>query len=70
MKFAVRPLSLLVALALCSFALGAFDTATSSSDPVALSEVQALPSSARDASVPSASTVSFPVGDEANAPTF
>lgn len=70
MKFTARPLSLLIALALCSFALGALDTTSSAVAPGALSKVQAFPSSAGDPSVPSASMVIFPVAEETTASTF
>lgn len=70
MKFTARPLSLLVALALGSFALGAVTTSKPSAVPAAPSAAQAFPFGGVDASVPSASTVSFPIDEDAAAPTF
>ena len=68
MKITARPLSLLIALALGSFALDA--VTTSSAGPAAPIVMQTVPFSGVDASVPPASTVTFPVDEEAAAPTF
>lgn len=70
MKITARPIPLLIALALGSFALGVVTTSESSAVPAAPSAVQAFPFSGSDSSVPSASTVTFPVGEETAAPTF
>lgn len=70
MQIAARPIVLFSALALGSFALGAVTTSRWSAVPAVPGAVQAIPSSGGDPSVPRASTVTFPVGEETAAPTF
>lgn len=70
MKFTPRPLSLLIALALGSVALGCVTLSRSPAASSARSEMQAIAVSDGDASVPSASTVTLPIGEAAAAPTF
>ncbi|WP_284617682.1 hypothetical protein [Aquabacterium humicola] len=71
MHIAARPLSLLIALALVSFALGAVTTSTLSTAPATPRAVApAFPSGNADPSLPSASTVGLPTGEPTAAPTF
>lgn len=70
MKFTSHPLSLLAALALGWFAQATVSAHRSPGVPAAANAVQAFPLGGTDASVPTASTVTFPVADTAAAPTF
>lgn len=70
MPLAARPILLFATLALGSFALGAVTTVRLSAVPAAPRAVQALPVSGGDPSVPSASTVTYPSGEDGGAPTF
>ena len=70
MQFAARPIILFTTLALGSFALGAVTTAKLSPVAAASRPVQTYPVSASDATVPLASTVTFPADEIGAAPTF
>jgi len=70
MKISTRLVPLFCALALGSYALGAVTASRVTAAVTDLGPVPILPSSGGDASVPAASTVTFPAGLEAAAPTF
>ncbi|MCE9659414.1 MAG: hypothetical protein K8R60_12705 [Burkholderiales bacterium] len=70
MQFAARPIILFATLAFGSFALGAVTTATLSTVPAAPRAVQTFPVGDSDATVPLASTVTFPAVEAIAAPTF
>ena len=70
MQFAARPIILFATLALGSFALGAVTTARLSPVTAAPQTVQTFPVSAGDATVPLASTVTFPADEAIAPPTF